>query len=218
MLEIVFDESQNNTFLGQSYSRVKVNAPSEFSFTTYRLAAANFVAEHFEQVVVLVDFVGSEEERNYFALALCVETYQEAGYLESVVFKVSESERAFASYRYFVALANSIRYARDLLRMPSAEMYADIKRLGYLGLEIKEDYLKNELIVKWLGKEPFHDYYAHGVDEAVIYIAFIKALAIIRHPMAKILTIKIENSGLNMSEDEIINNIVNMVRNENEKR
>lgn len=218
MLEIVFDENQNNLFLGQSYSHVKIEAPVEFSFAAYRLAAARFVEAYAEQPVVLVDFLGNEEERNYFALALSVETYREDNCLESVVFKIKDRNESFAEYRPFGALANSIRYARDLFCMEENEMYADIKRLGYLGLKIKEDYLKNEIIMEWPGSGDVIEFCSQGKSETAMYVGVVKALAIIRHPAALRLTIKRGLIGAEIHEDELISNIVNMVRNENEKR
>lgn len=62
--------------------------------------------------------------------------------LERVLFKIKDAAGAAERYRNAAALANAVRYARDLANEPAnyltPEVFAaDIKRLKYLGLEIE---------------------------------------------------------------------------------
>lgn len=61
--------------------------------------------------------------------------------LEQVIFKVPQPKKVSEDFRYFAALGNAVRYARDLCNEPAnyltPEVFADdIRRLSYLGLEI----------------------------------------------------------------------------------
>ena len=62
--------------------------------------------------------------------------------LEQVIFKLENPEQANEDFKYFAALGNGVRYARDLCNEPAnyltPEVFADdIKRLEYLDLEVE---------------------------------------------------------------------------------
>lgn len=217
MLEIVFDESPGNIFLGQKYKSVALSGFGD-DFAAYRKTAAALLSAHGHDMAVLIDFSGSPEERNLLALALSIETYAEKDTLESAVFKVSDSAEAMALYKPYMALANSLRYARDLYRMNEDEMYADIKRLGYLGLKIEEDYLKGEIKIVWGSDKGAENLRAEGKADAIIVTGFMKTTAICRYK-SPITAVLIKNgTAAEKSEDEIINEIIMKVRKENAKR
>lgn len=99
--------------------------------------------------------------------------------LETVYFKAKNQTLNAKQYIPFAALANGVRYARDLTNEPSnnmtpAMMADDIKRLGYLGLDVEildEKRMKSAgfnlalsvaqgsenkprvAVIKWLGKK-----------------------------------------------------------------
>ena len=146
MLEIVFDENKDGGFLGQSFPEVCVSLPPEDSpFEAYRKTAAEIADCYQNSRAVILTSVPEGWGMNMLALALAVETYEEKGLLESAVFKVAHSGKAMCAYKPYAALANSIRYVRDLMRLDENEMFADIKRLGYLGLKISEDYIEHKM-------------------------------------------------------------------------
>lgn len=184
MLEIVFDENASCEFLGQKCQTADVDIAAGCDWETYRKAAAQLVAAHTKERVVVINFSGSEKMMNYLALALGVETYEEQTELESVVFKVGDSQKALSDYKPFMALANSLRYARDLLRLPEAERRADIKRLGYLGLKVKEDYIKETITIDWPGKKPEKKMTAEGALAALVLVGVMKKQAICKDEQA----------------------------------
>ena len=93
-----------------------------------------------------------EQVAHYVALGLMIGSYRFDKYfttkkaedypnLEQVIFKVKNPAQVNENFKNFAALANGVRYARDLCNEPAnyltPEVFAaDIKRLEYLGLDI----------------------------------------------------------------------------------
>lgn len=145
MLEIAFDENDNNLFLGEECPVADGSALSACDWTGWRKEAATLVGR-FCQVRVLIVRGMQAPDMFRLALALAVETYDESGMLETVVFKVASSRSAMGGYRPYAALTNAVRYVRDLYRTEDErEIKADFKRLGYLGIVCEENYADGSL-------------------------------------------------------------------------
>ena len=185
MLEIVFDENKTAAFLERPCLLIKVEDSFLSSWPKMRLYARNLLNEYpHEQVLKLQ--IKQKDLLYFLALAFCVEGYAENTALETVVFEVENSRKAFEQYHPFAALTNAIRYMRDLLRMDENEAYADIKRLGYLGLKISEDYIKKQIIIQW--KEAKSSQYFCDIKKnaAFLLIALFKFWAICKDERPRI--------------------------------
>lgn len=185
MLEIVFDENKTPAFLAQPCLLLEVEDSVLSSWQNMRFYARNLLKEYAQERVL--KFHTKQGNLFYFlALAFSIESYAEETNLETVVFEVDDSQKAFAEYRPFAALTNALRYMRDLLRMDEKEAYADIKRLGYLGLKIHEDYLKKQIVIQWQEGE-FPQYFcATQKNAALLLIALFKFWAICKDEQARI--------------------------------
>lgn len=185
MLEIVFDENKSSNFLGQSCRLIKVEDSFLSSWQNMRLYARNLLKEYaYERVL---KFQTKQGNFLYFlVLAFSIESYAEETNLETVVFGVDDSRKAFAEYRPFAALTNALRYMRDLLRMGEKEAYSDIKRLGYLGLKIHEDYLKKQIVIQWRDEASPQYFCANQKNAAFVLIALFKFWAICKDEQVRI--------------------------------
>lgn len=219
MLEIVFDENASCEFLGQKCVELTPVFPAVSDFSSYRKLAKTIVDEHPEQRALVIRPAAEGEQVNLLALALSVETYDEKTNLEDVVFKVKDCRAAIEAYKPFAALANSLRYVRDLLRLDENERVADIKRLGYLGLKIKEDYINNRLELDWAGSEPAMTLAARDMKSGLVLVGLMKTWAICKTKFAVHGIIGGEAAEDNIpapaDENEMIEKIVELVRNNN---
>lgn len=213
MLEIVFDENKSSDFLGQSCRLIKVEDSFLSSWQNMRLYVRNLLKEQaLERVLKLQTRQGNL--LYFLALAFSIESYAEETNLETVVFEVDDSRQAFSEYRPFAALTNALRYMRDLLLMDEKEAYADIKRLGYLGLKVQEDYLNKQIVIQWQeGKSPQY-FCATQKNAALLLIALFKFWAICKDEQQRIGIIG-ENVWGNVilpnlsTEDEMIEYVIN---------
>ena len=177
MLEVAFDENNSPAFLGQNCLMIKVDEAFLSSWTQMRIFAQNTLKKYAEERVIKL--LMQQSQKLYFlALAFSIESYAENTLLETVVFAVSDCQKSLDKYKPFAALTNALRYMRDLLRMNEKEAHADIKRLGYLGLKIHEDYLKNQIVIQWQeGSSPQYFCATHK-NAAFLLIALFKFWAI----------------------------------------
>lgn len=145
MLEVVFDENNNNQFLGKRCPTADGSVFAARDWSAWRKEAAVLVEAHRQDRVLIVKGM-SVPDMFRLALALAVETYDEDGALETVVFKVASYKSIIDGYRPYAALTNAVRYARDLYRTKDEkEIRADFKRLGYLGIVCEENYADGSL-------------------------------------------------------------------------
>lgn len=216
MLEIVFDENEAGVFLGQKCLEIVPILPEGADLSSYRQTARQIIREHTDQRVLIIRLKEEGERMNLLALALSVEAYEECTDLENAVFKVKDCRAAIDAYKPYMALANSLRYVRDLLRLDENERTADIKRLGYLGLKIKEDYLSHCLELDWPGEEPVLNLSAENVRDGLILTGLMKTWAICKEKFAVHAIIELPAADHKISaladEDEIIEKIVEYVR------
>lgn len=216
MLEIVFDENEDDVFLGQKCLEIEPILSEGAGFSSYRQTARQIIREYADQRVLIIRLKEEGERMNLLALALSVEAYEECTDLENAVFKVKDCRAAIDAYKPYMALANSLRYVRDLLRLDENERIADIKRLGYLGLKVKEDYLNHCLELDWPGEEPVLNLSAENVRDGLILIGLMKTWAICKEKFAvhAIIELPVAECKISASadEDEIIEKIVEFVR------
>lgn len=214
MLEIVFDENKGDGFLGQKFPEICVRLPADGSpLGAYRKTAAEIVRRHQDSRAVILKSIPEGRGMNMLALALAVETYEEKGLLESAVFRVAHSGKALCEYKPYAALANSIRYVRDLMRLDEDEMFADIKRLGYLGLKINEDYIEHRVNILWPGSGTPVKFEAKTKTEALIAVGVTKAWAICKAAFAaEAVIFKEKIDDCSCDEDKIIDEIAAKAR------
>lgn len=219
MLEIVFDENAGCGFLGQKCVEIMPILSEKPDFSSYRQTARQIIKEYTNRRVLIIRLEDEDERMNLLALALSVEAYEESTDLENAVFKVKDCRRAIDAYKPYMALANSLRYVRDLLRLDAGERIADIKRLGYLGLKIKEDYINNRLELDWPGTEPVRILTASEINSGLVLIGLMKTWAICKEKFAVHGVIGGKKTEYEIpapaNEDELIERIVELARNNN---
>ena len=201
MLEIVFDEGKDALFMGQSCKMQKLETEANPTWTQARSFAQKIIENNAEERGLKVQF---DKENNIplFSLAFCVEAYDEKTKLETLVIEVSNSKEMIAVFAPYAALNNAVRYMRDLYHMEEKEAYADIKRLGYLGLQVKEDYIKKQITVKWQAREKLKYYSAQTTNAAFVLVGLFKFWAITKADTSYIGII-----GNTAEEGEIIPNL-----------
>ena len=221
MLEIAFDENDNNLFLGEECPVADGFALSACDWDGWRKEAAALVGRY-RQVRVLIVRGMQAPDMFRLALALAAETYDESGMLETVVFKVASNKSVIDGYRPYAALTNAVRYARDLFRTEDErEIRADFKRLGYLGIVCEENYADGSLRLYFDGggKEK-QVLAAEGRNAAIALVGIMKKKAICKEKVfiEGLVGLKaVENASYlpePKDEDELIKQIVDFCEGE----
>lgn len=213
MIEIVFDENKSASFLGQDCPLIEFDEKNLTSIKQMRVWVQNLLTEFAQERVLKIKSL-QMMKMYLLTLVFSIESYEDKTNLETVVFEVFDSRKAIENYGYFSAATNAIRYMRDLLRMEEKEAYADIKRLGYLGLNVEEDYLKKQIIVKWHEGDNAQILCATQNNAAFMLIALFKFWAICKDDKPRIGLIGKNVIGGEFipnleSEDEMIEYVIN---------
>ena len=125
--------------------------------------------------------------------------------LEQIVLAADNPENLKEMYKPYAALANAVRYARDIVNEPADkyddnEVFCEIKRLEYLGLQhtvLRRDMWSMSWEKDKQGKPRF--YYAEGRFACAVGAGVLKALALQKQPkMVKIfMTLAKKNFDVN---------------------
>ena len=217
MLEIAFSQDKNHLFLGQKCPVVSLyNQFDAFNWDSFLIKADEIIKKYAKERVVIIQL--EENFVNDFSLALSVKSYDENTCLETVVFEVDDANAVGINYLPYIALSNAIRYMRDLYRMDIKEAYADIARLGYLGLNIFRDFLNNQIVLKWKTQPYEKIFYAHNNTSVLVLVAMMKYWAIAKSEQSILAILGGESEAQAYeipdfsSEEEMINYVINMVR------
>ena len=178
MIDIVFDSKEGDVFCGESYPCVDLSAKAS-CWKNYEKLAQNFIAEYSTFKAVIVRSVEQGFSVNKFSVALFVESIQASSNIDYVVFKVSDLNKAIDCYKPYLALTIAIKYVLQLFDKKPSEVYRNISGLGYLGLDIKTNYLTNIMTLKYL---PFLDvqnkFKTFNVFDALVMTAILKAVSL----------------------------------------
>ncbi len=210
MIEIVLDQNEGDTFLNEIRPVVEINEPVCGGFPAYRQKAREVVEKYALEKIIIIRNQMSDFSINFFALALFVEACLLPNGMECAVIKVKDYPQALRLYKPFVALTIGIKYVMRLCAESAAMIYKEISGLGYLGLEIKNDYLNNKIFLTLPGKEEVRFFKAETVSEALILTGMLKSLALAQTGAAIRAEINIA-PAVAIDENLIINQIVEMV-------
>ncbi len=209
MIEIALDKNPDNTFKNKEYPVFEVQQFADNSFNTYLFTAQNIINHFISEPIIIIKILTDSCSLNFLALALFIKSYQIESCLECVVFKVTDYEQALQSYKPFIALTTGIRLALRLCDSPAVEIYREIENMGYLGLNIKRDYLKNIIKLDLNGNNtPVLQLNAQTLSQAVVTAASVKTFALLPQHVSCTAQIDIDKNPQPLNADLIINQIL----------
>lgn len=195
MIEIAFDQNNNHLFKNQTYPVFTLHSFNTSSFSDYLKQAENIIYALPDSPIIILPNTPEVCSVNFLALALFIKSCLLPNKIECVVFKTTDSFAAMEKYKPFVALTTAIRLAVRLCNSPSDEIYREIKNMGYLGLDIKTDYIRHFIKLS-LGKETdgSHKFTADTISEAIVAAATLKTLALSMQNISAIAEINISQA------------------------
>lgn len=179
-MEIIFDENEGDVFCGKSYPVYFLKTPNKINFKNILQDVRKLIKANNKNKTILIK---PEKENKYFLLFMAlmgIEGGDNANYPLQAVIKVKDFKQAAEAYRPYFFFGTAATYVLRLLQMDNAEMYKDIKTLGYLGLDIKTDYLDNTIALRLpnLGKKYW--FHVASLHNTVILASFIKMLSLLK--------------------------------------
>ena len=211
MIEFAFDDNIGNTFLGDETPVFEIPSQVFDNFDVYKSVAANLLRKHQSDKYVTISDKRVEYSRNLFAVALFVESYKQDTKIDCVIFKSQNHTEEVNNYKPYIALIIGLKYVFSLIDKAPNVIYKDISLLGYLGLEINEDYANNQLNIKYNNASKIQNVVAEDVDNALIIIGALKSLSLARAQVGFDVVMPITNTKVTKSIDELTDAILKIV-------
>lgn len=212
MIEIIFDRNMTDIFLDKKRPVFRLENLSAETWEEYRRSARQILTDYQNERIVILSPQDTKLSINQLAVALFVESCFMKTELEAVVFKVEDYWKALENYKPFVALTVGLKYVIRLYQEDLKNAYREIAGLSYLGLVIKEDYIKKSLQITLCGEDKLRVLEAHTLAEMLQTVGILKSLAL----AACSANISAEIAMPDVSEivdiDDVINKIVDYVQ------
>lgn len=207
MIEIAFDKNKDDLFLNKAYPIFKMPKNTTNNLSQLRQTAQKLLTEMSGSKAVIIKDIESTC-RNLFAVALFIEAYHNHHGIECVVFKVADNTQAIEEYKPYLALTIGLKYIFHLTEECLQSIYKEISGLGYLGLDIKEDYSKNILHLSLQGNKPTIKISAQNKNQVLIATGLLKAFALARCGISLEVEIQKTEEQASIDLEDIIPNIV----------
>jgi len=212
MIEIVLDQNEGNVFLDKERPVFEIKESIKNSFRAYREKARELLNKYGEEKIIIVRHNLPSFSNNLFSVALFVESCLLPNQAECAVIKVKDYQQALQKYKPFIALTIGIKYVMRLCSESVPTIYREISGLGYLGLEIKNDFVNNKIYMTLPGTEEVKKFRAENVSEALVLTGMLKSLALARTGASIEVEIDIAEQDAVKNQDMIINQIVTEVK------
>ena len=193
-MEIVFDENSNHTFQNKTYPIVPLNTDKEIDIIDIFNEVQETISNNKNNKIIIITPSIENDYMYLFAALLGINyNHQEASPV-CAVFKVKNQQKSLNKYRPFFLFAVSASYAYRLQQMTPKEMYSDMEKLGYLGLNTYNNYEKDTLILNYNTSGKKYNFFTNKKYTSIILVCFIKMLCLI-HPKPQInITIEIKKN------------------------
>lgn len=211
MIEIAFDSNNNNLFKNQPCPLYEINEFKGSDFTNYQQLARAVIAAFPEARIIIIRNQAENCSINLLAVALFIEAYHLPNMLECAVFKVEDNAAAMEEYKPYIALTIGMRLALRLCHENTRAIYREIENMGYLGLNIKTDYIAQKIYVGLSGNGDTTRFTANTAQEAVAVAASLKALSLAQTGADIKAEITINHNGPEINEQTVIMQIVQNV-------
>lgn len=179
-MEIIFDENEGNAFCGKNYPVYFLKTPDKIDFKSVLRDVRKLVDENRQNKLILIE---PEKENKYFLLFAALTGIMgsdDNSYPLQAVFKVKNFKQAAASYRPYFFFGTAAIYVLRLLQMDSDAVYRDIRTLGYLGLDIKTDYINNTIALHLPNPGKKYQFIVSSRHNTILLASFIKMLSLLK--------------------------------------
>ncbi len=207
MIEIAFDKNKDDLFLNKTYPIFKMPENTTNNLSQLRQTAQKLLTEMSGNKAVIIKDIDNAC-RNLFAVALFIEAYHNHHGIECIVFKVDDNMLAIEEYKPYLALTIGLKYILRLTEECPQTIYKEISGLGYLGLDIKEDYTKNILYLSLKGNKPTIKISTQNKNQALIATGLLKASALARCGISLEVAMQKTDEPTLIDLENVISNIV----------
>lgn len=208
MIEIAFDKNEENTYQNRLCPTYRISLPDSQNFAAYRHEAQKLLTTMRGTPTLIIDDKHVNYSRNMFAVALFVEAYKESNGVECAIFKIKNYEKELNEYKPYIALTVGLKFVMLLHSAAPDEIYHEISELGYLGLEIKKNFVDNKLFLVLNGTEPPRKIITTNTSQALITIGILKTLALAHANASLSVEMQIDNTPPTQALDDILEEII----------
>ncbi len=211
MIEVIIDGNDNDEFLQEKRPVFDVSSFSAATWKEYRQYAHDFFMTYSDHRIVIVRNSSDNFSNNWFAVALFVESCLIDSKIDAVIFKVKDKSKALKEYAPYVALTIGIKFIINLSQESTACIYKEFGNLGYLGLNIKQDYFADKIYLKLERAKAPLMLVSHDLEQALEIIGFLKAEALSDSDYSFNAEINITKETNSVNVENVIDNIIKKI-------
>ncbi len=211
MIEIAFDKHLDPFFKEQEHPLLDVPNLHNKTFDAYISYARKAIKQYQSQKYLIAISDDSRFDTNLLSLAFFIAScLDNQNTVDCLVIKNKNYDKAFESYKPYIAISIGIKYVLRLIEEPADIIYKELKCLNYLNFSIKEDYVQNTICYIFNPKNT-SSVTTNNTFDALVYAALYKILALTEIAIPFNLTIQITDKTQAINAEKIISAILQKV-------
>lgn len=212
MIEIVLDENIGCEFCGKEYEIINIKEEIPDSWNSYKLLANSLIDKHKNEDAIMLNICNDKCSLNKLSLALFVESITNPTKVNYAIFKIKNLKSVRETYNPYIALTIAIKYALNLVCESPHIIYKNISGLGYLGLDIENNYAKNKMIMQLSNSntKPIK-LTTHNAFDALVASSILKALSLSKSQVSMEVTVELNEADCTKNKDILVEKIIENV-------
>lgn len=179
MIDVIFDKNYTYQTFDNRACPIYTLQTSGSCFAPYLTEAKKFVSVYARERFVIVTPTADYEALNLFATAVFCVSLIEENVIDGLVLKVTDKDAAMTAYRPFIALFVALKYVARLYQEGAEAAYREIADMAYLGLDVKMEYVRQQIVLHHQGREKFDDFVVDSTPDALVAAGFLKIIALL---------------------------------------
>jgi len=179
-MEIIFDNNSTDTFQDKSYPIIELNTEKNIKVSQMYQEINNLISQNSQNRIIIIKPTAENSNMHLYAAMLGINQSNDFLFPSCAIIKVKNHQQTMKKHNPYMFFTTAATYAYRLSQMTSSEMYKDIEGLGYLGLDIKTDYLQNIITMRHPSDGHSYHFKSSSKHNSIVLAGLIKILSLMK--------------------------------------
>jgi len=179
-MEIIFDNNSEYTFQGKEFPIINLDTDKNLKISQMYHNVKELIAQNSQNPIIIIKPSAENNNLHLYAALFGIENNNDNIFPSCAVIKVNNHQQAMTKHEPYMYFTTAATYAYRLSQMNITEMYKDIETLGYLGLDIKTDYLQNLIIMRHPSDGRKYFFKSNRKNSSIVLAGLIKILSLMK--------------------------------------
>ena len=179
-MEIIFDNNTTDTFQNKIYPIIELNTEQNIKVSQMHSVINNLISQNSQNRIIIIKPTAENSNMHLYAALLGINQSNDFTFPSCAIIKVQNHQKTLKEHEPYMFFTTAATYAHRLSQMSYSEMYKDIEGLGYLGLDIKTNYLQNMITMRHPSDGHSYHFKSSSKHNSIVLAGLIKILSLMK--------------------------------------